>query len=178
MARDKFMQITLRKTAIVLGSTRYFTGKKCRHGHISERFVSSFSCIECLNTRNNTTRYKENRQNWFLLHKEEKRLYDIQYKEAKPRDREGEWQNPAVKAKRKAAKLQRIPKWLTPVDFERIQNEYRLAALQTLITKEPWQVDHIIPLQGKLVSGLHVPSNLQAIRAVENRRKHNKWEPA
>jgi bifunctional N-acetylglucosamine-1-phosphate-uridyltransferase/glucosamine-1-phosphate-acetyltransferase GlmU-like protein len=172
------MKTISRKTAVVLGLVRYFTGKKCKHGHVSERFVSSFSCIECLNTRNNTASYKENRQNWFLLHKEEKRLYDVERKKAKPRNRKGERQNPAVKARRKAAKLQRIPKWLTPVDFERIQNEYRLAELQTLITKEPWHVDHVIPLQGKLVSGLHVPSNLQAIRAVENMRKHNKWEPA
>jgi hypothetical protein len=48
--------------------------------------------------------------------------------------------------------------------------------LQSKVTGEPWHVDHIIPLQGKLVSGLHVPSNLQAMRGIENISKKNKFE--
>lgn len=84
----------------------------------------------------------------------------------------------AYEAARRALKLQRTPKWLTEVDRERIQNEYKLAALQTKITGEPWHVDHIIPLQGKLVSGLHVPSNLVAMRGVDNISKNNSFEVA
>ena len=81
-----------------------------------------------------------------------------------------------VSARRKAAMLQRIPKWLTPIDFERINNEYRVAKLLSKLTGSSWHVDHIIPLQGKLVSGLHVPSNLKAIPAKENMAKNNKFE--
>ena len=73
--------------------------------------------------------------------------------------------------------LQRTPKWLTEIDYQRIENEYRLAALQTKLTGEPWHVDHIIPLQGKYVSGLHVPSNLRAMRGSENIKKSNKYLP-
>jgi hypothetical protein len=85
----------------------------------------------------------------------------------------------AVNAKnrtRKAAKRFRTPAWLTDIDFERIENEYKLAALLTKITNQKWEVDHIIPLQGKYVSGLHVPSNLRAIPAFDNRSKHNTYE--
>ena len=39
-------------------------------------------------------------------------------------------------------------------------------------------VDHIIPLHGKLVSGLHVESNLQVITQAANCTKSNKYEVA
>ena len=79
-------------------------------------------------------------------------------------------------AKRRAARIQRTPAWLTDIDHERIKNEYKLAALLSKIEGTKWTVDHIIPLQGKFVSGLHVPSNLKAMRFIENCSKGNKFE--
>jgi hypothetical protein len=82
----------------------------------------------------------------------------------------------AAVARRKAAKLKRTPKWLTKFDKLKIQCVYSIATMLTRVNNEPWHVDHIIPLQGDLVSGLHVPSNLQVMRGVENVRKHKKFE--
>jgi len=42
------MQIKNRKSAIAAGDWKYFTGKPCRHGHLSWRYTSSSVCCECL----------------------------------------------------------------------------------------------------------------------------------
>lgn len=53
---------------------------------------------------------------------------------------------------------------------------YRQAELMTRTTGCLHVVDHIIPLQGRTVSGLHVETNLRVIEHSENARKHNSWE--
>lgn len=79
-------------------------------------------------------------------------------------------------AKRRAAKLQRTPKWLDKNDWCIIGEFYSLAAIKTRLTGYTWEVDHIIPLQGKNISGLHTPWNLQVITELANQRKANKFE--
>ena len=87
--------------------------------------------------------------------------------------------NKAIRAKlqmnRKSAKLQRTPIWLNDFDKLKIQCLYQLAAMRNRESGQTWHVDHIIPLQGEFVSGLHVPSNLQVIPAIENMRKSNHY---
>ena len=80
--------------------------------------------------------------------------------------------------KRRAAKIQRTPPWLTSDDLWILEQAYELAALRTKMFGFSWHVDHIIPLQGKLVSGLHVPTNVRVIPGVENVRKANRYVPA
>lgn len=81
----------------------------------------------------------------------------------------------ALQVKRKAAKLQRTPAWLTESDLLHIQCLYQVAAMRTKESGYAWHVDHIIPLQGKNVSGLHVPSNLRVIPALDNLQKSNNY---
>lgn len=64
------------------------------------------------------------------------------------------------------------PTW---ADRELIKELYALAQKLTEQTGIPHEVDHVIPLQGEAVSGLHVPENLQVITREENRRKSNKF---
>ena len=79
-----------------------------------------------------------------------------------------------IAAKRRAAKMHRTPVWLTEDDHWMIEQAYELAVLRTDMFGVPWHVDHVLPLQGKTVSGLHVPTNLQVILGVENARKGNR----
>lgn len=78
-------------------------------------------------------------------------------------------------AKRFASKRNRTPKWLTKEDLKQIALIYKEAHRLTKETGIKHHVDHIIPLQGKTVSGLHVPSNLQILTAHDNVKKSNKW---
>jgi hypothetical protein len=77
---------------------------------------------------------------------------------------------------RKSAKLQRTPAWLTEFDKLKIKCLYQLAAMRTRESGYDWHVDHIIPLQGANVCGLHVPGNLRVIPALDNMRKSNLHE--
>ena len=76
--------------------------------------------------------------------------------------------------KNRAAKSRATPAWASP---ERIAEVYRLADRLTKETGVKHQVDHIVPLRSKIVSGLHVEYNLQAIPAVMNLTKSNRHWP-
>ena len=80
--------------------------------------------------------------------------------------------------KRHVAKLNRTPKWTTKEDLETIKHIYIVANQFSKSFGTEYHVDHIIPLQGKLVSGLHVPSNLQIIPAMDNIKKGSKYKVA
>jgi len=71
-------------------------------------------------------------------------------------------------AKRRSAKLQRTPAW---ADLEAIKKIYAECP-------EGMHVDHIVPLQGELVSGLHVENNLQYLTPSENASKNNSFTPS
>jgi len=103
-------------------------------------------------------------------------------KKSKPQaalhDKTWRLKNPGKKnahiAKRNAAKLNRTPKWLTKDQNAEITEFYILAKELNWLSESPLEVDHIIPLQGKLVSGLHVPWNLQILPASYNQSKGNR----
>lgn len=77
----------------------------------------------------------------------------------------------AKTARRRAKKLRATPLWLTDLQKEHIKMFYECAAMMTKETGTRFEVDHIMPLQGKLSSGLHVPWNLQVIPMSDNRKK-------
>ncbi len=63
----------------------------------------------------------------------------------------------------------RIPEWVSITDFLPVCH-------QLLLAGEGYELDHIVPLNGAIVSGLHVPSNVQVVRREANQRKRNNFD--
>ena len=74
---------------------------------------------------------------------------------------------------RKSSKLHRTPAWLNEGHWFEIECIYTYAAALNSVGLH-YHVDHEIPLQGKTVSGLPVPENLQVRTAKENMKKGNR----
>lgn len=161
-----------RKAARLTGAKRYFTGVPCLRGHVAERFVSTKACTRCAG---------ESRSQWSKDNPAHTGLLAKQWRE---RNRErylaqrkaGYRRNQAkyfawVKA-RKLSQLLRTPRWADLKVIETFYSEARrLRELGTSVV-----VDHVIPLQGKTVSGLHVHTNLQILDARANREKSNLFQ--
>ena len=84
--------------------------------------------------------------------------------------------NAAKTAKRRSAKLERIPSWSNEADLKAIKKIYARCKRINKLTGVEHQVDHVIPLQGDSISGLHHSTNLAIIPAALNASKSNKWE--
>ena len=182
-----------RKEAKLLGVSFYYTGKLCINNHNSKRKTINGVCYVCAleNTKKwlkERPEYCRNRvKKWQDSNQERHKIQHAnrckKYRETKKQAvyETGKKYRQSNKAKvlswarkRQANKLNATPKWLTKQHFIDMECKYSVAEMLTLNGYEPYQVDHIIPLQGKTVCGLHVPWNLQIITATQNRKKGNK----
>ena len=124
---------------------------------------------------------------WAKANRDKLRDYDVQYAKREDRkaymkhylkqhqqDNKAYWN--AKNSKHRADKILRTPEWLDEEQLWIIQEFYELAQLRTEATGVLHHVDHIIPLNGQDVSGLHVPMNLQVIPWYTNLSKSNKLE--
>ena len=118
--------------------------------------------------------YENNKEKILKMHEE----YDKQHPDAHLQATKKYYENNqhvrlAQNAKRRANLLQRIPLW---ADHDKIKAIYEEAKYLESLDGIPRHVDHIIPLCGENVSGLHVHTNLQILTADENMKKSNKFE--
>jgi len=162
----------------------------------SRKLIDSIGCPDCKEKlrlrRISDSKYKTKSKDKIALYLKEWRdrnksyisNYRSEYKQKNPdklKDRKRSYRlnNPSkissLNAKRRAAKLRRVPLWTSQSDIKYIEALYSSAQRITKCIGIQFHVDHIIPLQGQLVSGLHTPSNLQIISSNLNLSKHNKF---
>lgn len=184
-----YMELLTRQQAKAAGLKRYFTGKPCKHGHTSERQTANGRCVECskissrkiarANPEENKARCLKWRENNREKSREDARKWRKNNPEKFAKNRAA-WKKAnhgkviAYNRKRYTSKLQRTPAWLTPEQLQDIEKIYIECRKMSVETGVEHHVDHIVPLQGKDVSGLHVPWNLQIITAEENLSKGNR----
>jgi len=177
----------LRKEAKLRGESHYFTGIPCKNGHVAQRNVKNGSCLECVRIRMENKRKLESPEQKNELRKKAAARaviwrknnpdYSERHRECKMKYKQtlnGLAKGRNDLAKRRAALLNRSI-CRDEDDLWLIEEIYHLAALRTKMFGFQWHVDHIVPLQGKTVSGLHVPKNLRVIPWLENVKKGNKY---
>ena len=185
-----------RKNAKEHGLVKYYTGQCCKYGHMCERFTYSSTCCECHREisikhfnkskqyyikqsakwkKDNPEKVKEMEKRtyyknigrykqWYQDNKEKVAIRQKQYR----KDNKGminSWTR-----RRQADLLKRTPKW---INQDLVVEIYQIAHDLTILTGIQFHVDHIIPLRGKKVSGLHVHYNLQILPFYENLSKGN-----
>ena len=144
----------------------------------------SKACNKCEEVKELAEFYKHNRMKdgrqhtCIICHKAYYKEYArVNYEIARIRTSDWRKANPAKitakKAKRRAAKLLRTVSW---ADTEAIRDIYAEAKRLGKETGIEMHVDHVIPLRGKLVSGLHVETNLQVLPWNENLSKSNNFK--
>lgn len=147
---------------------KHHFGKICdKHPELKgERISSNSACIACHAVK---AAVHKKRKYWsdddhrksviqkVVANKAKRRLADPQYLE-KVND---------YTKQRYFLRLNRVPPWADQVEIRKIYKEARAKGMT---------VDHIIPLRGELVSGLHVHNNLQLLPTSANSSKGNKFE--
>ena len=168
------LHLVSRKTAKEYGLTRYFTGKPCKFGHIAEKYTKCGLCNMCAllysTERVKRPAYTGKISSWG------KKWRDANKDRCKQLSKKWRENNRGLVnshiASRRARKLQATPPWY---DHDLVVQFYNAAQELTELTGIQFHVDHIIPLCGKNVSGLHVQTNLQILPYYENLSKSNNF---
>ncbi|QJB21821.1 glycolate dehydrogenase [Xanthomonas phage FoX2] len=172
-----------RREAIALGLKRYFTGKPCKRGHVAERQVSNFTCMECERDLQNARYardgtlarvrrikyYAENREACmagmrarYAANPEKAAANVAAWRAANPEKRR------AHHAKRRALKISAVPAEWSEFDAFVIEEAHAACKRRSELHGEPFHVDHMVPLTR---GGLHCATNIQVIPARLNLRK-------
>lgn len=154
--------IVKRGDAKAIGVTHYFTGKPCKYGHIEQRQVCNWDCVECVRIRNHTWRIENPERirhldlDWFHKNRKRKLLHCKLWRDNNP-DKIRQYSLNAV-ARRKGA-----DGFYTSEDIkEKLKNQGNKCAAKWCMAdlSNGYHVDHIMPL---FLGGSNWPDNLQCL---------------
>ncbi|AUR99449.1 hypothetical protein NVP1265O_70, partial [Vibrio phage 1.265.O._10N.286.52.F6] len=176
------LHIISRAQAKEFGLMRYFTGTPCKRGHIDDRLTSTGVCRECSKVSGRVSD-KKRRSN--ASRKDYMKEYLSKYTQPMKNEKGRDWYRRNAESERARSKVKRennagyyqmkcaerrvrikqqTPVWL---DKEKVAKIYEAANRMNL------EVDHVVPINSKLVCGLHTWDNLQLLNREENARKLN-----
>ena len=169
-------------------NNQYYLKNKDKYIQYNKDWVSKNPNKVKINTKKFRAIHKDKLLTYRKANKELKRVYDNEYRKIN-KDRLKEYSKLYVKNNRdklnaiarnyQIKKMNALPIWASLGAIKEMYTDcvsINIAAKLAGCT-EKFVVDHIIPLQGKNVSGLHIHTNLQIITATENLKKSNKYEP-
>lgn len=105
----------------------------------------------------------------------------LQAHRGRMRDRNNAWRKAhpqkfaEYKLNRRAAELLRTPDWFGELDQFVMQEAVDVRSRRASATGVLWEIDHVVPLQGVRVSGLHVWNNVAVVPKMVNREKRNSY---
>ena len=167
-------ELITRQEAIAKGLPRYFTGNNCSKGHAAERYTSNKTCCDCGNVASGKAKlskpdkYYALNKIWRQSNPKKSAAYSRKYV-TKNKGERNLWT-----ANYRSAKDARQPSWLNAGQLFEMESIYNYCAALRSAGLD-YHVDHIVPLRGDNVSGLHVPWNLQVITGSENMSKGNRF---
>ena len=176
---------------------RHAYGKKYREAnreHLnakSSQFKKDYPELNRANARRDYWKNREARRAardaWGLANPDKVKAADKRKKQGKPalyrkimREAMSRWRqnNPhkiaEMEQKRRASKLKATVEWS---DRDQIRLVFAVASSLKKLTGYSYHVDHVIPLRGEKVCGLHVAENLQIVTAFDNlAKRHYAWD--
>lgn len=174
--------LTSRSEARAAGSTRYFTGKPCPHGHVAERMVSDRQCVVCRRLRKapgGSQRHNKLKRNkkW----RQQSQSPAAQACRFAMRLRDRLWE--AIRGKVKSGSA--VADLGCTVAEARAYLEALFQPGMTWENYGEWHIDHIRPLSSfsdledrdQLLQAVHY-TNLQPLWAKDNIAKGSKWQEA
>ena len=180
-----------RAIAISEGKAKYFTGRPCKNGHIAERRVNGGCCVICEAEKykrwsaSNPEKVKESSRKNYLSNADKHRAYAAEYRKKNPEKakaateksrRENRSLYTRLQIERQKKVKQASPDWLSKDDINWMNAIYKASKDIKDENGVDTSVDHIIPIKGRDVCGLHVPWNLRVTTRSYNSQKLNNME--
>jgi 5-methylcytosine-specific restriction endonuclease McrA len=136
-------------------------------------YVSEKKCTVCAITKPREEYHRSRNRNDGLFGACKECVYE--YTNKWRQDNKGYY---SIRAKLRKQQMDRaMPHWLTNEQHQQIQAIYDHARECSSLTGDAYVVDHIVPIKGKNVCGLHVPWNLQVLPSDVNDSKGNRMPP-